>query len=162
MRIRAFVVLTALLLVPAASAPAQESPDTTVPTAGSIDFGGQFSSMNGDEARFQRYKDLRTGGLLDAFRYTREKDELAVQRDRELMSAIATRGSSRRSATTSGRASRSPGTRSPCSIARRTPTFSDPCRRPRIGVWVRASTGSTTRCSRHCRRSARHRRARPR
>jgi MtrB/PioB family decaheme-associated outer membrane protein len=74
MRIRAFVVLTALLLVPAASARAQESPDTTVPTVGSTDFGGQFSSMNGDEARFQRYKDLRTGGLLDAFRYTREKE----------------------------------------------------------------------------------------
>jgi MtrB/PioB family decaheme-associated outer membrane protein len=74
MRIRAFVVLTALLLAPAASARAQETPTTPLPTVGSVDFGGQFSTMNGDEARYQRYKDLRSGGLLDAFKYTREKD----------------------------------------------------------------------------------------
>ena len=42
---------------------------------GSVDFGGQFSTTNGDEARYQRYKDLRSGGLLDAFRYTRAKDK---------------------------------------------------------------------------------------
>src|SRR5215208_4652987 len=75
MRIRAFVVLTALLLAPAASVRAQDTPsNTTEPTVGSIDLGGQFSTINGDEARYQRYKDRRSGGLLDAFTYTREKE----------------------------------------------------------------------------------------
>ena len=75
MRIRAFVVLTALLLAPAASARAQETPTPAPePTVGSFDVGGQFSNINGDEARYQRYKDLRTGGLLDRFNYTREKE----------------------------------------------------------------------------------------
>src|SRR3954470_8719985 len=75
MRIRAFVVLTALLLAPAAGAIAQETPNTTTePSVRSVDFGGQFSTINGDEARYQRYKDLRSGGLLDAFKYTREKE----------------------------------------------------------------------------------------
>jgi MtrB/PioB family decaheme-associated outer membrane protein len=75
MRIRAFFVLTALLLAPAAGARAQDTPTTDEPKNGSIDFGGQFSNINGDEARYQRYKDLRSGGLLDAFKYTRESDK---------------------------------------------------------------------------------------
>jgi MtrB/PioB family decaheme-associated outer membrane protein len=74
MRIRAFVVLGALL-ASAASVSAQDTPaNTAEPTAGSLDVGGQFSTINGDEARYQRYKDLRDGGLLDAFKYAREKD----------------------------------------------------------------------------------------
>jgi len=32
---------------------------------GNIDFGGQFSSVTGDSARFQRYRDLRDGPLAD-------------------------------------------------------------------------------------------------
>ena len=75
MRIRAFVVLTALLLAPAAGATRQETPNARPSrSVGSVDFGGQFSTINGDEARYQRYKDLRSGGLLDAFKYTREKE----------------------------------------------------------------------------------------
>ena len=54
---------------------ARRRPDTTnEPCVGSVDFGGQFSTTDGDEARYQRYKDMRTGGLLDAFKYTREKE----------------------------------------------------------------------------------------
>ena len=49
MRMRAFAVLAALLLVPAAGARAQE-PATDEPNAGSVDFGGQFTSTSGDEA----------------------------------------------------------------------------------------------------------------
>src|SRR5215203_3796805 len=75
MRTRAFFVLTALLLAPAGSARAQETPTPAPePTVGSFDVGGQFSNINGDEARYQRYKDLRSGGLLDRFEYTREKE----------------------------------------------------------------------------------------
>ena len=74
MRIRAFVVLTALLLAPAAGVRAQEPPTTNEPSVGAVDFGGQFSSTDGDEARYNRYKDLRSGALLDAFKYTREDE----------------------------------------------------------------------------------------
>ncbi len=73
MRMRAYAVLAALLLVPAAGARAQE-PALDEPKIGSVDFGGQISGTSGDEARYQRYRDLRSGGLLDAFRYNREKD----------------------------------------------------------------------------------------
>jgi hypothetical protein len=73
MRTRAFVLLTALLLVPAAGASAQDtSQETSEPQVGSVDFGGQFSSVDGDEARFSRYRDLRSGALLDAFTYNRQ------------------------------------------------------------------------------------------
>jgi MtrB/PioB family decaheme-associated outer membrane protein len=70
---RAYGLLAALLLVTPAGARAQE-PATDQPNIGSVDFGGQFTNTSGDEARYQRYRDLRDGGLLDAFRYTREKD----------------------------------------------------------------------------------------
>jgi MtrB/PioB family decaheme-associated outer membrane protein len=73
MRMRAFALLTALLLVPAAGASAQDTP--AEPKNGSVDFGGQFTSIDGDEARYDRYRDSRNGPLLDAFKYTREKDD---------------------------------------------------------------------------------------
>ena len=75
MRIRAFVVLTALLLAPAAGANAQETQAPPEPEVGSVDFGGQFSTTDGDEARYQKYKDMRSSALLDAFKYTRGTDD---------------------------------------------------------------------------------------
>ena len=74
MRTRAFALLAALLLVPAAGVSAQDTPQTDLPQTGSVDFGAQFSSMDGDEARYQRYRDFRNGALLDAFRYTRDTE----------------------------------------------------------------------------------------
>lgn len=74
MRMRAFALLTALLLVPAAGASAQDTPNADQPKIGSVDFGGQITSTTGDEARYDRYRDSRSGALLDAFKYTREKD----------------------------------------------------------------------------------------
>jgi MtrB/PioB family decaheme-associated outer membrane protein len=38
---------------------------------GNIDFGGHFSDINGDEARFQRYRDLRDGPLVDNVLFNR-------------------------------------------------------------------------------------------
>jgi MtrB/PioB family decaheme-associated outer membrane protein len=75
MRIRAFVVLTALVLAPSAGVSAQEPPTPAEPEVGSVDFGGQFSTIDGDEARYQKYKDMRSSALLDAFKYTRGTDD---------------------------------------------------------------------------------------
>ena len=72
MRNRATTLLLAMLLVPAGLAYAQdEKAAGEQPAAGSVDFGGQFTTTKGDEGRYERYKDLRTGGLLDAFVYNR-------------------------------------------------------------------------------------------
>jgi MtrB/PioB family decaheme-associated outer membrane protein len=38
---------------------------------GNVDFGGHFSDINGDEARFQRYRDLRNGPTVDNFLFSR-------------------------------------------------------------------------------------------
>jgi len=75
MRNRATTLLLAMLLVPAGLAYAQdEKAAGEQPAAGSVDFGGQFTNTKGDEGRYERYKDLRTGGLLDAFVYHRTTD----------------------------------------------------------------------------------------
>ena len=69
-------VLAAILVVLAAgAATAQEPPSLPAPTDpvavgrselsgkvyGAVDFGGRISHVDGDEARFQRYRDLRSG-----------------------------------------------------------------------------------------------------
>jgi hypothetical protein len=151
MRIRAYVVLTALLLAPAAGAIAQETPNTTTePGVGSVDFGGQFSTINGDEARYQRYKDMRSGGLLDAFKYTREKENWLFDvtanhvgyRDQKFVARFRHYERARLSFTWD-----------------QIPLF---YAEPDSAGWATVSTGSTTPCRRRCRRSARPRRARPR
>jgi MtrB/PioB family decaheme-associated outer membrane protein len=70
------IVLAAILVVLAAgAATAQEPPSLPAPTDpvalgrselsgkvyGAVDFGGRISNVDGDEARFQRYRDLRSG-----------------------------------------------------------------------------------------------------
>jgi MtrB/PioB family decaheme-associated outer membrane protein len=74
MRIRALALITAFALGPAAGASAQDAaPGTVVQPSGRIDFGARFTDVDGDEARFQRYRDLRGGGLFDALRVTQER-----------------------------------------------------------------------------------------
>ena len=83
-----------LLLVPAALAaqgssgqPAQTSAQTTAPgndadvrTANFFDVIGRGTVFadGSDEARFQRYRDLRNGGTLDVFRYRSDTDSKYV------------------------------------------------------------------------------------
>ena len=69
------VLTIALLLALAASAFAQDPPTLPLPTDpvaigrseftgkwyGTVDFGGRVTSIDGDEARSQRYRDLRSG-----------------------------------------------------------------------------------------------------
>ena len=40
----------------------------------SVDFGVRLTDVSGDEARFYRYRDLRTGPVLQGFRFTNETD----------------------------------------------------------------------------------------
>jgi len=61
MRNRLTIVTTALLLASASIGRAQDTPQPATTAAGTIDVGGRFTSTDGDEARYQRYRDLRDG-----------------------------------------------------------------------------------------------------
>lgn len=71
MRTRLMSVTAALLLASAitaaaqTAAPAPPAPAPSAPVSGSIDFGGLFGDVNGDEARFERYRDTRNGLYSD-------------------------------------------------------------------------------------------------
>ena len=63
MRNRLLMIGTAALLAASATlAGAQDKPQqTTTPSSGTIDIGGRFTDVDGDEARYERYRDLRDG-----------------------------------------------------------------------------------------------------
>jgi hypothetical protein len=63
MRNRLMIGAAALLLASATVASAQSKPqqETTPPSNGVVDIGGRFTSASGDEARYERYRDLRSG-----------------------------------------------------------------------------------------------------
>ena len=44
------------------------------PKLGQVDFGFRGDSVTGDEARFNRYRDLSQGGLVDRFRWGKITD----------------------------------------------------------------------------------------
>jgi MtrB/PioB family decaheme-associated outer membrane protein len=70
-----FVLTAALVLAVAGSARAQDPPSIPEPTStvdmarvamdgkwyGTVDFGGRITEVDGDQARYQRYRDLRSG-----------------------------------------------------------------------------------------------------
>jgi hypothetical protein len=73
MRNRLMMIGTAALLLASATfARAQAIPqEGTTSSSGTIDIGGRFTDVDGDEARYERYRDLRNG--VDAnFLYNRE------------------------------------------------------------------------------------------
>src|SRR5512136_2179570 len=85
MRNRFMIVTAALLLASASLASAQEKPvpqqtqqtGQTVSTGtneGVIDIAGRFTSTSGDEARYERYRDLRTGVNANFF-YSKKTDD---------------------------------------------------------------------------------------
>jgi Putative outer membrane beta-barrel porin, MtrB/PioB len=67
MRNRLMMGTAALLLASATFAWAQDKPQeqSTAPSNGTIDVGGRFTSTTGDEARYQRYRDLRNGANVN-------------------------------------------------------------------------------------------------
>jgi MtrB/PioB family decaheme-associated outer membrane protein len=54
--------------------PAQDVTPSAGRFLGEIDFGGRLTSVDGDEARFQRFRDLRDGGTLDRLRLRRDTE----------------------------------------------------------------------------------------
>jgi hypothetical protein len=72
MRNRLMIGTAALLLASAALAGAQDKPQpAATSSSGTIDFGGRFTTTDGDEARYERYRDLRDGVNAN-FLYNRE------------------------------------------------------------------------------------------
>lgn len=72
MRIRTLCGMLAILTISSTaqaqhgSFPSQAIFKPTNPNIfGQVDFGGRFSSIDGDDARYQRYRDLRNGGFFD-------------------------------------------------------------------------------------------------
>lgn len=67
MRNRLTIGTAALLVASATLAWAQDKPQaqSAAPTSGVIDIGGRFTSTTGDEARYQRYRDLRNGANVN-------------------------------------------------------------------------------------------------
>lgn len=90
MRTRTSILTAALLLASAAPATAQEQQQTTAPQSpaqtmpghpstpgrpfGQVNFGFRTDDIDGDEARYFRFRDLRGGPFLDGFQVTRETE----------------------------------------------------------------------------------------
>jgi MtrB/PioB family decaheme-associated outer membrane protein len=76
MRISHVLPVAAFLLIPsiaaAQTAPPEIAAVSTGPNGGSIDFGVRGTSVNGDPARYERYRDLGDGAYLGALRLNRE------------------------------------------------------------------------------------------
>jgi len=73
------VMVMAMLTIVPSRAHAQDAAQTPEPRPldpelRSIDFGGRFASVDGDEARFERYRDLRDGTVVPRFRFTTQRD----------------------------------------------------------------------------------------
>jgi len=54
--------------------PAQSAAPTIAPQVGTVDFGYRGDSFTGDQARYNRQRDLVDGAFLDKFRFSRETD----------------------------------------------------------------------------------------
>ena len=69
MRISRMLCVTTLVLLPTAASP--QTP-VTPPLTGFADFGVRGTSLSGDGARYERYRDLGDGLFLEAFRLRKE------------------------------------------------------------------------------------------
>jgi MtrB/PioB family decaheme-associated outer membrane protein len=73
-------VVTLLAAAPAAAqtpAPPQApaAPAASVVRIGEVDFGARATGISGNAARYQRFRDLRSGPTVDRLRYVRERPE---------------------------------------------------------------------------------------
>ena len=64
---------------PAPAPPPEDSGSLFTPRWNEVEFGGRWTSVSGDEARFQRYQDLRSGVIADGLRMARETDVWSFQ-----------------------------------------------------------------------------------
>lgn len=76
MRISLLATIATTALLSAGAAAAQDTAAAPA-QSGRVDFGlrGTFFGDNPDEARYQRYRDLRSGPFVDAFRFTKQTDQ---------------------------------------------------------------------------------------
>lgn len=72
MRHISVIALTALLVASSSAAQTQQLQLTGQPPAGSIEFGLRVTDVSGDDARFQRFRDIGDGAVLDRVRFNRE------------------------------------------------------------------------------------------
>jgi MtrB/PioB family decaheme-associated outer membrane protein len=93
MRTRITILFGALLIASAGLAQAQDTRPTTPaapaasaapaagPKVGEVDFGFRTTGLTGDEARFDRYNDVREGpqGFIDGFRVRKESETLFLR-----------------------------------------------------------------------------------
>jgi len=89
MRTRTMILIGALLVASASYTQAQDTAPVTpqpartassfTPTLGTVDFGYRASSFTGDVARYNRYRDLRDGPLVNRFRYAKETENTAFR-----------------------------------------------------------------------------------
>jgi MtrB/PioB family decaheme-associated outer membrane protein len=89
MRTKTMILIGALLVTSARYAQAQDtkpapaqtqtSSTSFKPDLGVIDFGYRGTSFTGDEARYNRYRDLRDGPTVNRFRYAKESDTTAFR-----------------------------------------------------------------------------------
>jgi MtrB/PioB family decaheme-associated outer membrane protein len=62
-----------------APAQPQQAVSTFTPQFGHVDFGYRGTSFTGDEARYNRYRDLRDGPYVDRFRFAKENETTAFR-----------------------------------------------------------------------------------
>ena len=74
MRINPLFALVPAAALALAAAPARAQEPADAPTTNRVDIGGRVSNIDGDEARYQHYRDLRDGGTLDLLRYSKRTD----------------------------------------------------------------------------------------
>ena len=81
MRTKLLLGMAALLLASVPASAQQQTPPASdlfspanLARYGQIDFGGRFTSVTGDPARYQRYRDLRDGVFFDMPMFHREYD----------------------------------------------------------------------------------------
>lgn len=73
MRLTSIVALAALLTSgTAARAQQGAAPSQTQSPSGGVDFGVRLTDVSGDQARFQRFRDVSDGALVDRIRFDRE------------------------------------------------------------------------------------------
>ena len=60
-------------------APDGDTSSLFAPRWNEVEFGGRWTSVAGDPARFQRYQDLRSGVIVDGVRVLRENDVWSLQ-----------------------------------------------------------------------------------
>lgn len=89
MRTKTMILIGALLVTSAryaqaqdakpAPAQPQQAATSFTPKLGTVDFGYRGTSFTGDEARYNRYRDLRDGPTVNQFRFAKESDTTAFR-----------------------------------------------------------------------------------